>query len=178
MKMILHLWQILILHLLRSLLCHGLTFLNDQQPLSLVPIKRSSFHICLQEMKERWCTCSFISCTAFVSCRASWISDILAWIVDQNVMFGWSNYCNHHQGAGEAGEKHLFLCLPLLHSFLLLQNPCLQVDQSWRPGLCYQLLLSALVILPLSWQDLWIGWDLCWLPQALQCSQTPDRALY
>ena len=35
--------------------------------------------ICLQEMKEGCTTCSFISCTALVSCRASWISDILAW---------------------------------------------------------------------------------------------------
>ena len=41
MRMILHLWHILILYLLHSLLCHRQTFLIDQQPLSIVLIKRS-----------------------------------------------------------------------------------------------------------------------------------------
>ena len=79
---------------------------------------------CLQEMKER-ITCSFISCTAFVSCRASCISDILAWTIKH-----WPNslLLLHHcmtdvkWGAGEDGEEHLLPGLPLLHSFLLLQN--------------------------------------------------------
>ena len=79
---------------------------------------------CLQEMKER-ITCSFISCTAFVSCRASCISDILAWTIKH-----WPNslLLLHHcmtdvkWGAGEDGEEHLLPGLPLLHGFLLLQN--------------------------------------------------------
>ena len=36
------------------------------------------------------------------------------------------------KGAGEEGEGHLSLRLPLLHSFLLLQNAGLQIDQCWQ----------------------------------------------
>ena len=76
---------------------------------------------CLQEMKER-ITCSFISCTAFVSCRASCISDILAWPMVSDHIVCLFCMTDVKWGEGEDGEEHLLPGLPLLHSFLLLQN--------------------------------------------------------
>ena len=63
------------------------------------------------------------------------------------------------QGEGEEGEeKHLSLRLPLLHSFLLLQNARLKIDQSWQgSGFLGQLLLSRNLALILAGSMDWVG---------------------
>ena len=62
------------------------------------------------------------------------------------------------QVAGEEGEGHLFPRLPLLHSFLLLQNACLHIDHNWqRPGLLEKNLLSRSLALILAGSRDWVG---------------------
>ena len=62
------------------------------------------------------------------------------------------------KGAGEEGEGHLSLRLPLLHSFLLLQNTRLQIDQSWQgSSFLGQLLLSRNLALILAGSMDWVG---------------------